>query len=206
MSVQAHAAPGRPTHAQGEAFADDAFTPYTHHDRPVAAGIQSGPHRIGRRAGQLRALRVFREKVTDLAAPIHGKPKPEPAGEDLREQRRFWRLRRAAVIGLVVLTVLAVAAAAIAVVKQGEAIRQRMVNARIAFGRSPGVDRACELATPYVTRAPVQSHLPSEWETACRYAVWVPTPCEPCALAPTRMFTTAALPEWTATGDRYHRR
>ena len=50
---------------------------------------------------------LFREKVTDLAAPIHGKPKSELASEDLREQRRIRGLRRAAIAGLVVLTVVA---------------------------------------------------------------------------------------------------
>ncbi|MGW6424342.1 toll/interleukin-1 receptor domain-containing protein [Nocardia sp. NPDC055053] len=68
---------------------------------------------------------LFREKLTDLAAPIHGKPKYELAGEDLREQRRFRRVRRAAVAGLVLLTVLALAAAYIAVDRQREAERQR---------------------------------------------------------------------------------
>ena len=204
---------------QGVSFTYDAFISYDHHDRPVAAGIQSGLHRIGRRVGQLHALRVFRdstdltaspdlwgkvteamdrsrylivvlspraaassgstrrsptgwsdrgpdqllfvvaegqlhwdeatgrfdpdrsdaalpvltqpgvlppsrctstsamtrrgtrnapmfrEKVTDLAAPIHGKPKYELASDDVREQRRFRRLRRAAIAGLVMLTV-----------------------------------------------------------------------------------------------------
>ena len=68
---------------------------------------------------------LFREKVTDLAAPIHGKPKYELASEDLREQRRFRRLRRAAIASLVLLTVLALAAAGIAFVQRQEAIRQR---------------------------------------------------------------------------------
>ncbi|MEV6216075.1 TIR domain-containing protein [Nocardia sp. NPDC051833] len=68
---------------------------------------------------------LFREKLTDLAAPIHGKPKYELAGEDLREQRRFRRLRRAAVAGLVLLTVLALIAAFVAVDRQREAVRQR---------------------------------------------------------------------------------
>jgi hypothetical protein len=45
----------------------DAFLSYTHRDRPVVSGIQKGLHRIGRRLGQLRALRVFRDD-TDLAA------------------------------------------------------------------------------------------------------------------------------------------
>ena len=68
---------------------------------------------------------VFREKVTDLAAPIHGKPKYELASEDLLEQRRFRRLRRAAIAGLVLLTVCAPVAAGIAVVAQQNANRQR---------------------------------------------------------------------------------
>ena len=68
---------------------------------------------------------VFREKITALAAPIHGKPKDQLASDDLREQRRFRRLRAAAIAGLVVLTVAAVAAAVIAVVQRQEAIRQR---------------------------------------------------------------------------------
>ena len=71
------------------------------------------------------AAALFREKLTDLAAPIHGKPKYQLASDDLREQRRFRRLRRAAIIGLAVLTVIAVAAAVIAVLNQQEANRQR---------------------------------------------------------------------------------
>jgi WD40 repeat protein len=73
---------------------------------------------------ELRSL-AFRDKVTSLAAPIHGKPKDDLTGDDLREQRRFRRLRRAAIAALAVLTVIAVAAAVIAVVQRGEAIRQR---------------------------------------------------------------------------------
>jgi type II secretory pathway pseudopilin PulG len=71
------------------------------------------------------ATPIFREKVTDLAAPIHGKSKYELASEDLREQRRFRRLRRAAIAGLVVLTVVALAAAGIAFLQRQEANRQR---------------------------------------------------------------------------------
>ena len=64
---------------------------------------------------------AFRDKVTDLAAPIHGKSKYDLARDDVREQRRFRRLRRAAIIGLAMLTVLAVAAASIAFVQRQEA-------------------------------------------------------------------------------------
>src|SRR5271169_2698593 len=59
---------------------------------------------------------AFRDKVTSLAAPIHGKPKDDLTGDDLREQRRSRRLRRAAIAGLAVLTVLAVVAASVAIV------------------------------------------------------------------------------------------
>src|SRR6185312_13680624 len=239
MCAQAAEAPEQQARGQGESFDYDAFISYAHENRPVAAGIQKGLHGIGRRMGQLHALRVFRdstdltaspdlwgkvteamdrsrymivvlsrhavasawvnkevaywlarrgpdqllfvvaggrlswdedgarfdpdrsdaalpvltqsgvlkveplyvdvsddapwdptaalfrEKVTDLAAPIHGKPKYALASEDLREQRRFRHLRRAAIAGLVLLTVIALAAAAIAFMQGREAIHQR---------------------------------------------------------------------------------
>jgi WD40 repeat protein len=68
--------------------------------------------------------RTFRDKLTSLAAPIHGKDKDELAGDDVREQRRFRRLRRTAVAGLAVLTVVAVVAAVIAVAQRQEAVRR----------------------------------------------------------------------------------
>ena len=77
------------------------------------------------------AAPLFREKVTDLAAPIHGKPKYELASDDVREQRRFRRLRRAAVVGLAILTVLALAAATIALVQRNRAVNE----ARIALSK-----------------------------------------------------------------------
>ncbi|MGB6209211.1 toll/interleukin-1 receptor domain-containing protein, partial [Mycobacterium sp.] len=68
---------------------------------------------------------IFRDKLTALAAPIHGKPKDELASDDLRERQRFRRFRAAAIAGLALLTVIAVAAAVIAFVQRGEAVRQR---------------------------------------------------------------------------------
>ena len=239
MSANPALAAEPPTRGHEPTFSYDAFLSYNHQDGAVAAGIQKGLHRIGRRIGQLNALRVFRDctdmaanpdlwgrvtdamdrsrylvvvlspraaasgwvnrevaywlerrgldqllmvvaeghlhwddatqrfdpdlsdaalpvltepevlaaeplhvdvtgdapwdpqastfrdKVTDLAAPIHGKSKYELASDDVREQRRFRRLRRAAVAALAVLTVVAVAAAAFAFVKQQEANDQR---------------------------------------------------------------------------------
>ena len=219
-------------------FDFDAFLSYTHRDRPVVSGIQKGLHHIGRRLGQLRALRVFRDdtdltaspdlwgritdaldrshffiatlspeaaqshwvnkeisywlehrgrdqlmlvvasgrlqwdeaaarfdsqtsdaappaltepgslpveplfidvsddapwdyrtsafrdKITSLAAPIHGRPKDQLASDDLREQRRFRRLRAAAIAGLVVLTAISVVAAVIAIAQRQTAIHR----------------------------------------------------------------------------------
>ncbi|MDT5093561.1 MAG: hypothetical protein QOH60_2924 [Mycobacterium sp.] len=47
----------------------DAFLSYAHEDRLVAAGVQKALHRIGRRIGQLRALRVFRDDTNLEASP-----------------------------------------------------------------------------------------------------------------------------------------
>src|SRR5271166_5059652 len=55
--------------APGKPLEYDAFLSYTHRDRPVATAIQKGLHQIGRRVGQLRALRVFRDSTDLIASP-----------------------------------------------------------------------------------------------------------------------------------------
>ncbi len=77
MSADSAVAAEPPTRGQGASFTYDAFLSYNHHDGAVAAGIQKGLHRIGRRMGQLNALRVFRD-TTDMAA------NPEPVGQGHR--------------------------------------------------------------------------------------------------------------------------
>jgi hypothetical protein len=47
----------------------DAFLSYTHRDRLVANGIERGLHQVGRRLGQLRALRVFRDDTNLEVSP-----------------------------------------------------------------------------------------------------------------------------------------
>ena len=47
----------------------DVFLSYGYRDKPVAIGVQKGLHEIGRRRGQLRALRVFRDDVNVDANP-----------------------------------------------------------------------------------------------------------------------------------------
>ncbi|WP_264051656.1 toll/interleukin-1 receptor domain-containing protein [Mycobacterium parmense] len=244
----------------------DAFLSYTHSDRPAVSGIQKGLHRIGRRPGQLRALRVFRDdtdlaaspdlwgritdaldrsrflivtlspqaaashwvdkeirywlehrgpeqlmlvvaagqlrwddntarfdpqssdaappsltepgsllaeplfidvssdepwdyrsptfrdRITALAAPIHGKPKDQLASDDLREQRRFRRLRAAAFAGLVLLTAIAIVAAVIAFVKGQEANR-RLHDAVVAKLNAEGAAMLAGAAPGGDTRA-----------------------------------------------------
>lgn len=70
---------------------------------------------------------AFRDKIIDLAAPIHGKTKYELASDDVREQRRYRRLRRLAVAALALLTVVAVVTAAMAFVSRQDAIAQRQL-------------------------------------------------------------------------------
>jgi len=60
---------------------------------------------------------LLREKITALAAPIHGKPKDGLASDELREQRRFRRNRLAAVAAVAILIVVAVTFAVLAFVK-----------------------------------------------------------------------------------------
>lgn len=47
----------------------DAFLSYAHRDKDVTSAIQKGLHQIGRRVGQLRALRVFRDDTNLTANP-----------------------------------------------------------------------------------------------------------------------------------------
>jgi WD40 repeat protein len=57
------------TPGQSEPLDYDAFLSYTHGDRAAVSGIQKALHRIGRRMGQLRALRVFRDDTDLMANP-----------------------------------------------------------------------------------------------------------------------------------------
>ena len=67
----------------------------------------------------------FRELVADIAAPLHGRPKDELIGEDVRQHRRTIRIARAAGTGLAALAIAAASLAVVAVLKQREATRQR---------------------------------------------------------------------------------
>jgi WD40 repeat protein len=76
---------------------------------------------------------AFRDKVTSLAAPVHGKPKDQLAGDDIREQRRFRRLRAAAALGMAALLVASVTAGITALHKRrdADAARDRATAQRL---------------------------------------------------------------------------
>jgi WD40 repeat protein len=58
-----------PAPEEGRPQEYDAFLSYAHRDRQVTTAIQKGLHQIGRRVGQLRALRVFRDDTNLTANP-----------------------------------------------------------------------------------------------------------------------------------------
>jgi WD40 repeat protein len=66
----------------------------------------------------------FREAIADLAAPLHGRPKDELVGEDVRQHRRTIRIAAAATLALAALTVVAAGAAVIALRERDAAIQK----------------------------------------------------------------------------------
>lgn len=73
----------------------------------------------------------FRDKATSIAASVHGVERAALASDDLREQRRVQRWRRAAISSLVVLAGASSAATVVAVDREGAAIRER--NQAVAY-------------------------------------------------------------------------
>jgi WD40 repeat protein len=93
------------------------------HDEPLYLDL-----RWARTAEQL-SLRhpKFRDAVADLAAPLHGRPKDELIGEDIRQYRRTWRIAAAAVIALALFAATATVNGYLAVQQRNEARRQQQV-------------------------------------------------------------------------------
>jgi hypothetical protein len=92
------------------------------------------------RTGEHLSLRDprFREAVADIAAPLHGRPKDELIGEEVRQHRRTVRLARTAVAALVLLTAAAGVAAVLAIRGQATARQERdraQAQARLATSR-----------------------------------------------------------------------
>ena len=85
----------------------------------------------------------FREAILDLAAPLHGRPKDELGGADVREHRRTLRIAMVAVVALVVLLIGAVTAAWIATIQRDlSRSRELAALARNQLDRDPAVSLA----------------------------------------------------------------
>ena len=80
----------------------------------------------------------FRDAIADIAAPLHGRPKDELNGEDVRQHRRTRLVARSAVATLTILLAAAVVAAIVAVDQRETALQQRdraERQARLALSR-----------------------------------------------------------------------
>src|SRR5262249_25696029 len=80
----------------------------------------------------------FRDKVADLAAPLHHVAKDDLVGTDILRHRQTRRLIRSVIVTLVTLTVLAAAATVVAVQRAIGEARQRAVaedQRRVASSR-----------------------------------------------------------------------
>jgi WD40 repeat protein len=73
----------------------------------------------------------FREAVADLSAPIHGRPKDELIGDEVRQHRRTVRIARSAGLVLALLTAAAIAFGVLAVLARNDA----RAKARVALSR-----------------------------------------------------------------------
>lgn len=83
----------------------------------------------------------FLSAVGDVAAPLHGRPKDELVGDDVRQHRRTRRIVLGVVALLTVLTAGAVTSAAVAVKQRNRAVER----ARIAVSRELAATSAAQL-------------------------------------------------------------
>lgn len=90
----------------------------------------------------------FRDRVADVAAAVHGVPKDDLVGEDVRRHRTTLRLARGAAVALALLAVLAVVGAVVAVVQRDTARTEaRIATARgLASAALANVDARLDLA------------------------------------------------------------
>jgi hypothetical protein len=101
----------------------------------------------------------FRNAILDLAAPLHGKPKDELDGEDVRHYRRLRRTANSAAVILALLTVISVLFAyranqsAKLAREQSEIAETRRLEAEQATERERGA-RKEETSCPQIRRRP----------------------------------------------------
>lgn len=109
----------------------------------------------------------FNDAIATIAATLHGRPKDELVGEDVRRRRSVVRVVRGVVATLVVLALLATSAAVIAVrqrdtaVEQSRVARSRQLGAQATATLEIRLDRALLLAVEAVRTAPTVEALGS---------------------------------------------
>ncbi|HKP90065.1 MAG TPA: hypothetical protein VJT75_08840 [Thermoleophilaceae bacterium] len=91
-------------------------------------------------AGRIEHLSLshaeWRDAVAELAAPLHGRPKDEIAGEEVRQHRRTVRIARAAAAALTTLTLAAIVLGLVALRQRDEAVDQKHTASSRAFSAS----------------------------------------------------------------------
>ena len=95
----------------------------------------------------------FLQAVGDLAAPLHGRPKEDLLGEDVRQHQRALRLAGAAIATLVVLLVVAGVAAVVALGQRDEAQRQEAM----ASTQEASAERNANLAATQAAAAATEA-------------------------------------------------
>jgi len=97
----------------------------------------------------------FRDAIADLAAPLHGRPKDELIGEDVRQHRRTIQIAVTAAVVLAVFAVAASTAAVIAFHERSSAIQ----HSRVARSRELAARAVAQLSvrTPELGRGPSAS-------------------------------------------------
>lgn len=106
----------------------------------------------------------FRDAVAELAAPLHGRPKDEIVGEDVRQHRRTLRIAWAAAASLAVLTLASVVAAVVAWQQRNIAEAQRALaveQSHIALARQLAA-QSTSVRMQFADRLPLAVLLASE--------------------------------------------
>jgi acyl carrier protein len=113
----------------------------------------------------------FRDAVADIAATLHGRPKADMVGEQVRQHRRTIRLARGAIVVLSFLTLAALAAASFAVWQSRVAANERdAARGRELAARSSAELDVDPVAAVRLAAAGVRSQQLPETEHALRAA------------------------------------
>jgi WD40 repeat protein len=146
---------------------------------------------------------VFRDNVAEIAATLHGKPKDELEGDDVRQHRRTRRIAWSAALLLVALTIASIVGATIAVRQRNLAsergqialARQLAAQASVIVAESPDrLPLALALATEALSR-----HSSAETQRALRSLLAL----RPGPLLTLQTFASPVALEFSPDGRRF---